>query len=132
LSTLFMGKANLHVTFNFNLTDKNGAFTSTGTLGAMDGRALNQVTNPLAMVTVQSLNVRKLQLNIRANEKAARGTARFDYSNLNVQLLKVDDESGQVKKQGVLSGIANTSVLNVGNPDPKNKNVCTVGKLYFQ
>jgi len=132
LSTLFMGKSNLHLTFNFNLTDKNGAFTSTGTLGAMDGRALNQVTNPLAMVTVQSLNVRKLQFNIRANEKVARGTVRFYYSNLNVQLLKIDDETGRLKKQGLVSGIANTFVLNVGNPDPKNNNVFTVGNIYFQ
>jgi len=132
LSTLFMGKSNLHVTFNFNLTDKNGAFTSTGTLGAMDGRALNQVTNPLAMVTVQSLNVRKLQFNIRANEKVARGTVRFYYSNLNVQLLKIDDETGRLKKQGLVSGIANTFVLNVGNPDPKNNNVFTVGNIYLR
>lgn len=132
LSTLFMGKANLHVTFNFNLTDKNGAFSSTGTLGTMDGRALNQVTNPLAMVTVQSLNIRKLQFNIRANERVARGTVRFYYSNLNVQLLKIDDETGLLKKQGLVSGIANTFVLNVGNPDPKNKNVFTVGNIYYQ
>lgn len=132
LSTLFMGKANLHVTFNFNLTDKNGAFSSTGTLGRMDGRALNQVTNPLAMVTVKSLNVRKLQFNIRANERVARGTVRFYYSDLNIQLLKIDEETGKLKKQGLVSGIANTFVLNVGNPDPRNNNVFTVGKIYFQ
>ncbi|MGV3704863.1 MAG: hypothetical protein ACO1NU_05745 [Arcticibacter sp.] len=132
LSTLFLKKANLHVTFNFNLTDKAGAFTSTGTLGAMNGTALNQVTNPLAMINVNSLNVRKLQFNIRANERLARGTVRFYYSNLNIQLLKINDETGRVEKQGLVSGIANTFVLNEGNPDPKNNNVFTVGTIYLR
>jgi|GEM_PF-53355 len=132
LSTLFMKKANLRVGFNFNLTDKAGAFSSSGTLGSMNGTALNQVTNPLAMVNVQSLNVRKLQFNIKANERLARGTVRFYYSDLNIQLLKIDDETGRLKKQGVVSGIANTFVLNQGNPDPKNNNVFTVGNIYFR
>lgn len=132
LSTLFMKKANLRVGFNFNLTDKAGAFSSSGTLGSMNGTALNQVTNPLAMVNVQSLNVRKLQFNIKANERLARGTVRFYYSDLNIQLLKIDDETGRLKKQGVVSGIANTFVLNQGNPDAKNNNVFTVGNIYFR
>src|SRR5690606_31461994 len=30
ISTMFLNRANLYVTFNFNLKDKEGAFTSTG------------------------------------------------------------------------------------------------------
>ncbi|WP_040299382.1 hypothetical protein [Arcticibacter svalbardensis] len=131
LSTLFMSKANLYVTFNFNLTDKLGAFSSTGTLGAMNGIALNQITDPLAMVHVKSLSIRKMQFNITANQNVARGSMRFYYHNLNVQLMKKDVETGLVKKQGFVSGIANTFVLNDSNPIGKD-NKFTVGNIYFK
>ncbi|WP_069658709.1 hypothetical protein [Arcticibacter eurypsychrophilus] len=131
LSTLFMSKANLYVTFDFNLTDKAGAFSSTGTLGAMNGTSLNRITDPLAMVHIRSLNIRKMQFNMTANQNAARGSVRFYYTNLNIELMKKDAETGEVKKQGLVSGIANRFVLNESNPVKKD-NKFTVGSIYFK
>jgi len=119
ISTHFMNVAPLQVNFKFNLNAKNGAFNYSGTLGKFDGRILDKLVKPLALVHVQSADVERLNFNVDANNYNSKGHLEFYYKNLNVQLLKKVDGKAELQKQGFISKIANSLIINNENPDKK-------------
>jgi len=116
LSTHMMGKGKLDVNFRFDLDAKDGAFSYSGVLGSMDGRALNDVTMPLGLVQIKRGIAKKLEFDIKANDQTANGSVRFAYNDLSVALLKRDKEDDKLVKQGLMSLLANAMVLNSDNP----------------
>ncbi|MDB5141867.1 MAG: hypothetical protein JWQ66_580 [Mucilaginibacter sp.] len=121
IKTTFMNTAPLQVNFKFNLSAKDGAFNYSGTLGSFDGRKLDKLVKPLALVHVQSADIEKLTFNVNASNYAGKGHLEFYYKNLNLQLLKkVDGEDG-LQKQGLASKLANTLIIEGSNPDRRGK-----------
>ena len=116
LSTHMMGKGKLDVNFRFDLDAKDGAFSYSGILGDMDGRALNKVTMPLGMVQIKRGMAKKLEFDVKANDQTAKGSVRFAYNDLSVALLRRDKEEDKLVKQGLMSLLANAMVLNSDNP----------------
>jgi hypothetical protein len=119
ISTHFMNVAPLQVNFKFNLNAKNGAFNYSGTLGKFDGRILDKLVKPLALVHVQSADVERLNFNVDANNYNGKGHLEFYYKNLNIQLLKKVDGKAELQKQGFISKIANSLIIDNENPDKK-------------
>ncbi|MDB5158974.1 MAG: hypothetical protein JWR50_3681 [Mucilaginibacter sp.] len=119
IKTHFMNAAPLQVNFKFNLTAKNGAFNYSGTLGKFDGRILDKLVKPLAMVHVRSADVQRLNFNVDANNYGGKGHLEFYYKNLNVELLKKVDGKTELQSQGLVSRIANTLIIDNANPDSK-------------
>src|SRR5690606_14642583 len=101
----FMNASPLEVNFQFDLTAPDGAFKYQGKLNAINGRALNQVLKPLAQVEVSSARIQSLNFNFDANEKNARGTVDFRYSDLKLNLLKLE-EDGSVSTNKIVSTLA--------------------------
>jgi len=121
IKTRFMGEAPLAVAFKFNLNDPKGAFNYAGELGAFDGKILDKLVKPLAMVHVQSADVQRLSFNIDANNYYGKGKVEFYYKNLNVQLLKKVEGKKELQNQGFISKLANSLVIDNDNPDTKGK-----------
>lgn len=119
IKTSFMNAAPLQVNFKFNLNAKNGAFNYSGTLGGFDGKILDKLVKPLAMVHVQSADVQRLTFNVNANNYSGKGHLEFYYKNLNVQLLKKVAGKTELQKQGLISKLANTLIIANDNPDKK-------------
>lgn len=119
INTRFMDVAPLQVNFKFNLTDKKGAFNYSGTLGKFDGRVLDKLVKPLAMVHVKSADVERLTFNVDANNYSAKGNLKFYYKNLNVELLKKVEGQRKLQTQGFISKIANSLIIENDNPDKK-------------
>ncbi|MEO8886461.1 MAG: hypothetical protein ABI367_10390 [Mucilaginibacter sp.] len=119
INTHFMDVAPLQVNFKFNLTAKNGAFNYSGTLGKFDGKVLDKLVKPLAMVHVVSADVERLTFNVNANNYNGKGKLEFYYKNLNVQLLKKVDGKPGLQNQGLISKIANALIIENDNPDKK-------------
>ena len=119
IKTTFMNAAPLQVNFKFDLTAKNGAFNYSGTLGSFDGKILDKLVKPLALVHVQSADVQRLTFNVDANNYNGKGNLEFYYKNLNVQLLKKVDGKAELQKQGLISKLANTLIIKSDNPDKK-------------
>jgi len=115
--TLLMGQGVLNVKFKLDLTAPDGAFSYSGRLGAMDGRALNRITRPLGMVHIRHADIKGLDFNIRANDRLATGTMKFAYDNLSVALLKREEGQERLVRQGLISLLANAMVLNPSNPN---------------
>lgn len=130
LHTRFMNATNLDVEFKFNLLAKNGAFNYSGVLSAFDGRLLNRITRPLGMVEVESAKIKRLSFNVDANENKAKGMLKFYYSDLKVQLLKRESGQKKLSKQGFISTLANTLVIQTNNP--KQNGAFTAGPINYQ
>ena len=119
INTRFMDVAPLQVNFKFNLTAKNGAFNYSGTLGKFDGKVLDKLVKPLALVHVKSADVQRLTFNVDANNYYGKGNLKFYYKNLNVELLKKVDGQRELQTQGFISKIANSLIIENDNPDKK-------------
>jgi len=119
INTRFMNAADLNVNFRFNLASKDGAFNYNGTLGKFDGRVLDKLVKPLALVHVQSADVDKLHFNVNASNYSAKGRLEFYYHNLNIQLLKKVEGKAGLQTQGFVSKLANTLIIEDANPDKK-------------
>jgi len=119
INTRFMDAAPLQVNFKFNLVAKDGAFNYSGELGKFDGRILDKLVKPLAMVHVQSADIEKLTFNVDASNYTGKGHLEFYYKNLNIQLLKKVQGKSDLQKQGFISSLANTLIIEDNNPDKK-------------
>lgn len=124
LHTLFMGKSNLSVHFDFNLSDPTNPFSYSGHLSPMKAQALNNATRNLGMVSIRSGNLEKLNLHFNANNDGATGTVGLLYKDLNIKLLSLDSLSGLLKNNGVATLLTNVLVLkntNMEGPDAVQK-----------
>jgi len=119
INTRFMNAASLHVNFKFNLIPPNGEFNYNGRLGRFDGRILDKLVKPLALVHVKSADVEKLTFNVNANNYFGKGNLNFYYKNLNIELLKKEEGKAGLQKQGFISTLANELIINDSNPDRK-------------
>lgn len=119
IKTNFMNAAPLQVNFKFNLAAKDGAFNYSGVLGSFDGRKLDKLVKPLALVHVQSADIEKLVFNVNASNYAGKGHLEFYYKNLNIQLLKKVDGKAELQNQTLISTLANTLIIGTDNPDKK-------------
>lgn len=117
--TRFMNSADLNVNFKFNLLSKIGAFNYNGTLGKFDGRVLDKLVKPLALVHVQSADIDKLHFNVNASNYHGKGQLEFYYKNLNIQLLKKVEGKKRLQTQGFISKLANALIIEQENPDKK-------------
>ncbi|MGZ3872150.1 MAG: hypothetical protein ACXVJD_04495 [Mucilaginibacter sp.] len=119
INTRFMDAGPLQVNFKFNLKAKDGAFNYSGVLGKFDGRKLDKLVKPLALVHVESADIDKLAFNVNANNYGGKGKLDFYYRNLKIQLLKKVEGKAELQKQGLISLIANNLILESNNPDKK-------------
>jgi hypothetical protein len=116
INTRFMDVAPLHVNFKFDLTAADGAFNYSGELGEFDGKILDKLVKPLAMVHVVSGDIEKLTFNVDASNYSGKGYLDFYYKNLKLQLLKKADGKIELQKQGLISILANNLIIQSNNP----------------
>ena len=116
LTTLFMERGRLNLSFVFNLTDPQNSYSYKGRLGAFDLPRVNQATMPLAMVKITSGKVKSLDFNLHASNKITTGQVSLLYNDLNVNLLRSDTDNGYSKKT-LASMFANSLVISHNNPD---------------
>jgi len=127
INTRFMDAAALRVNFRFNLNAKDGAFNYSGELGEFDGKKLDKLVKPLALVHVESADIKKLTFDVDASNYKGKGHLEFYYKNLKIQLLKKVEGKAELQKQGLISMLANNLILENNNPD--NKGVFRPGPI---
>jgi hypothetical protein len=117
LTSYFMNRGKLNLEADFNLTDKNNAFTYKGMLGTMDLKAVNAATMPLSMVKITSGTLKKLSFDIKADGTRSRGKVILLYNNLKVVILKADTVFDNLKRRPIESLFANLFIVKHNNPD---------------
>jgi hypothetical protein len=117
LTSYFMNRGKLNVTFSFNLTDNNNTFSYKGSLGQMDLKFVNPAAMPLGMVKINSGTLKQFYFNINANQAGAGGKVELLYNDLKVSLLKPDTTFNNLKKKPIASLFANLFIVKHDNPD---------------
>lgn len=113
----FMGRGELNVLFNFNLTDELAAYSYRGNLGPMDLKVVNPAAMPLGMVKINSGQLKSLDFNFIANNQVAKGKVTVLYNDLKVTILKPDSEYVDLQRMRIASLYANIFILKHNNPD---------------
>ncbi|MBK0381987.1 hypothetical protein I5M32_03365 [Pedobacter sp. SD-b] len=116
VQTNLMGKGNMNVHIGFNLTDPNGAFTYSGSMGPMDMSALNDLFKSLALVKTSSGKINSLVFDMKGDRNGGGGSMTLKYQDLKISLMKKDDKEN-FKKLGLISFFANALLVNNGNPN---------------
>jgi hypothetical protein len=117
-SSLFLGLGKLNTTWVLPLQSSDTVFTLKGEIGSMDGTALNQLTEPLGMVSLKSGSISKLNFYINGNNHTGTGKVIFLYNDLKLEVLKMKED--ELKKKGLATLFANTLVK---NDNPQNDNI---------
>ncbi len=128
LTAYFFGTGKMNMKIDFDLTDRNAAFSFVGNIGSFNMIVLNSLSKPLGLVAIEQGKVQKAYFNIKANLKRSSGQVVFYYTGLKVDLLKEDDQ-GVKKKKGLLSFLANNVLIKNDNPT-KGQSVRTANINY--
>ena len=124
-----MDLAPLDVDWTFNLLDKNGKFNVRGTLGKIDAKKLNELTEPMGPASIKEGMINNLAFNLNGNNYDMDGDVTFLYENLKVTLLEKDDkEPTKMEKARTMSFLAN---LIIKNDNPKKKEEPRKTKPHF-
>jgi len=115
-NSLLMGSGRLNVKIDFNLTDNNGAFSYTGTLGKFDLTKLNSLSKNLGLIEIERGNVQHIDFKATGNLRSASGSMNMLYTNLKVKLLSDNIDGEGTKAKGLLSFLANTILVKDENP----------------
>ncbi|AZI24994.1 hypothetical protein EA772_06390 [Pedobacter sp. G11] len=116
LNSLLMGTGKLNVKLDFNLTDQNGAFSYSGSLGKFDFKNLNSLSKNLGLIEIESGNVEHIDFKANGNLRTASGSMNMLYNNLKVKLLSDNIDGEGTKEKGFLSFLANTILVKDENP----------------
>lgn len=114
--TRFMNTGQLNTYFIFNLASRAGDFACGGTMNGFDMTKVNLISEALARASVTSGTVSKLKFEINANNVRSSINMHLLYDDLKVDVLKVDDDTGKLKRRSFLSQVVNNIVLNENNP----------------
>ncbi|RZL24825.1 MAG: hypothetical protein EOO96_23235, partial [Pedobacter sp.] len=115
-NTLLMGSGKLNVKIDFNLTDNNGAFSYSGSLGKFDLKNLNSLSKNLGLIEIESGNVQQINFKANGNLRSASGNMTMLYNGLKVKLLSDNIDGEGTKEKGLLSFLANTILVKDENP----------------
>lgn len=116
LTALVMKTSRINITLNFNLTDKNAAFSYKGNVAPMNLLVLNPMAKNMGLVEIESGQMQGVDFDIQANVRGASGLVHFYYKDLKIKLLKEGENGGIGKKKGFLSFLANTLLIEDANP----------------
>ncbi|RNL50665.1 AsmA family protein [Pedobacter jejuensis] len=116
LNTLLMGSSKLNLKIDFNLTDNNGAFAYSGSMGKFDMRQLNSLSKNLGLIEIESGNIQRIDFKATGNLRTASGTMNMLYTNLKVKLLSDNIDGEGTKQKGLLSFLANAVLVKDENP----------------
>ncbi|MXV17545.1 DUF748 domain-containing protein [Hufsiella ginkgonis] len=118
VSALLMGKTPMSMQIDFNLADPDAAFSFRGSAANLDLAGLNSLSRPMSMLEIASGYVTRAVYQAHGNRFGTRGTLRLTYRDLKIRLLKKDKEDGHLKKNGILSLLANVALVKNDNPSP--------------
>ncbi len=119
----FLGTGNLTTAWQLPLNTTNGAFRIKGLLNGMNAIALNPLIEPLAMVSAKAGRIEEVNFTVDGNDNNANGDILFLYHDLNVDILKKDEEDAELRKKGLASALANTFIKNENTNRSNNKRI---------
>jgi hypothetical protein len=123
IQAMVMGEGPLNLELTLPLEGNLHDFRCSGSVGSMQLSPLNDMLEPAINIKFNGGKVNRLTFDFIANDKASTGWMEFLYQDLDVALMKKDDD----KEKGFMSTMANTMALS-NNPAPgKNLKIVEIG-----
>lgn len=116
VSAWLMNKGKMDVNLNMDLTARNADFNFDGVMGRMDMRELNALSRNMSLAEIKSGTINKAVFQVNGNWRTSSGYLKLNYNDLNLTLLKSDEDTDTLKKRGFLSALANTLIIIDDNP----------------
>lgn len=125
-----LGSSPIAVNLTFFLDSVNGRFAAEGQVQNVSAPQLNNLAGSLAATRLQSFDMRQLDFSMSGDDFTARGAVRMKYSNLDVVLQKVDEETGKVEQKKFFTKLLNRFVLHASNPGTNGVERTAEGVVY--
>jgi hypothetical protein len=127
LSSMFLNKTPLKVTWLFYLRHPKGRFDVKGVAGAIDATQLNSLTVPMAPARMKEGHINGLEFNLQGNDYGMDGSVKFLYENLKVEMLEKDKGKTNLDKKSLTSFMANFMIK---NSNPKKKEDIRIAQVH--
>jgi hypothetical protein len=115
INTRFLNKAPFSVSWIFYLGNPNGRFDVKGTLGSINAKDVNPLTEPLGPARMEDGVVKGLNFDFAGNDYSINGNVKLLYDDLKLALLEKDKGSKEWDKKTLSSFAANLFIKN-SNP----------------
>jgi len=125
----FMDKSRLTASYTFPLNTRQMVFECNGFLTNFPMSALNGMLQPSAGISLDQGVIDTLDFSFSANEESSKGTMKFIYHDLKLELPDEGNRSGKLKDKLTVF-VANNFILKQSNPR-ENEDPRTVG-IYYQ
>ncbi|HET6768053.1 MAG TPA: hypothetical protein VFH08_11660 [Chitinophagaceae bacterium] len=116
VNSSFLNKTPLKTNWTFYLFHPNGRFDVAGTLGSLDGQALNALAEPMGPARIEEGRFNGMTFNLQGNDHSMDGSVKMLYENLDIAILEKDKGATETDKKFLTSLIANVAIKN-SNPN---------------
>lgn len=118
LSGQFQNRSLIAVTGQFDLQDSAQRFQIWGKISRLSGDQISELAANLGHLRIQRLDMDSMRFGYRGDIHAIQSTLQLAYHDLAVQLMRYDTTQKRLRRQPVLSLLANELLLHPENPLP--------------
>jgi len=129
VSSNFLNKTPLKTNWTFYLFDPKGRFDVSGTMGAIDGKDVNALAEPMGPASIKEGRFNGLTFDLHGNNYSMNGTVKLLYEDLKVALLEKDKGATETDKKFLTSLLANFVIK---NSNPKGDDEVRVQQVYLE
>ena len=115
INSSFLNKTSLKTNWTFYLFNPKGRFDVSGTMGAIDGKDLNALAEPMGPASIKEGRFNGLTFDLHGNDYSMNGTVKLLYDDLKVAILEKDKGATETDKKFLASLLANFVIKN-SNP----------------
>jgi hypothetical protein len=116
----FLNKAAVNAKLIMFLNNRHGNFFIKGNIGSLNALALNPLTQPMGLASIEKGYINKLDFDFTGNDSASKGKITMLYNDVKISLLKKNNGKNKYDKKNLESLLANT-ILKKSNPDKNDK-----------
>ncbi|MBK5270988.1 MAG: hypothetical protein JJE22_08245 [Bacteroidia bacterium] len=128
MSTRFLNKTPVKLTWLFYLLDPKGRFDVNGTCGAIDATALNPLTEPMGPAHIKRGHISGVSFNMHGYDYGMDGAVKMLYEDIHVTVLEKEKGSTELDERALKSFIAN---IMIKNSNPKKNEEPRVAQVHL-
>ena len=126
VNSSFLNKTSLKTNWTFYLFHPKGRFDVSGTIGAIDGQALNSLAEPMGPASIEEGRLNGMSFDLHGDDYTMDGNVRMLYEDLDVAILEKDKGATETDKKFLTSLIAN---IVIKNANPKGNDAIRVQQV---
>ena len=127
LRSRLMNAGEMQMMMTFNL--RNSTYSYSSKMGQMPMTALNPFSEAMSLLSVQTGTIDRVDLQVDASNRIAKGNVDLLYSDMKVKVLKKDNDENQLKKRRFLSFVSNATLP---NDNPRKNGKLRKGPIYVE